>query len=59
MGTGWVHRNKPLLHVSSEDRSVASLADDCVQTDLRMGLDEYLERIFPKGPGTSEPRTRG
>jgi len=48
MGTGWVHRDKPLLHVSSEGRSVASLADDCVQTDLRMGLDEYFERIHPE-----------
>ena len=48
MGTGPVHRNKPLLHVSSEGSFVASLADDCVQTGLRMGLGEYFERILPE-----------
>ena len=48
MGTEWVHRNKPLLHMLSEGSSVASLADDCVHTDLRMGLDEYFERILPE-----------
>ena len=47
MGTAWVHR-KPLLHASSEGRSVASPAGDGVQNDLRMGLDEYFERILPE-----------
>jgi lipopolysaccharide/colanic/teichoic acid biosynthesis glycosyltransferase len=34
--------------MSSEGSTVANLTEDCVRADLRMGLDEYFERILPE-----------